>query len=251
MLRSLTAQAKALRWLLAAVLIPPALLLLVASVQTVAPLWMLMRDPVSIAELPPYTGFLSNLGVLLWCSAGTISLFAAALIRHAHPNPAGARFLFWGGVLTLMLMADDFFTIHEVLAFHGGLPDTLIIGVYAALAGAYFLSFRHYIWTTDFLLLAVALGFLGTSIIVDAFDPKDSVLIFALVGDRYHLVEDGPKLMGIAAWLGYFVRVGWSEILAGRNKAFPTQVEHEPEEHVRPTMNTRTSAYFGHPARLK
>lgn len=118
-----------------------------------------------------------------------------------------------------MLMADDFFTVHEVLTHHGGLPDTLIIGMYAALAVIYFVAFRRHIWTTDYLLLVIALAFLGASIIMDALDLKDSELIFMLVGDRYHLVEDGPKLMGIAAWSGYSARVCRGEILSVREGA--------------------------------
>lgn len=89
MLRPLIVQARALRWVLFAFLVPPALILLVASVQNVAPMWMLMRDPVSIAELPPYTGFISNLGTLLWCAAGSICLFAAAVLRPLHRSAEG------------------------------------------------------------------------------------------------------------------------------------------------------------------
>jgi hypothetical protein len=147
--------------------------------------------------------------VILWCAAGAISVFAGALLWRTQPADRVGRFLIWGGLLTLMLMGDDFFTVHEGLSFHLGIPDFLIVGLYAALAGVYFLVFRDVIWRTDYLLLAVALAFLGTSIVVDALDPKDSPLIFALVGDRYHLVEDGPKLIGISVWLGYFARVSW------------------------------------------
>jgi hypothetical protein len=214
MVYDLARQARTLWPWIAAVLVPPLLLLLTAAIQTVAPMGMLMRDPVSIAELPPYTGALSNVGVLLWCGAAAISTFTALLIRSTRGRTRPAALLLWGACLTLLLMLDDLFTVHEAAAFHLDIPDSVVVGLYAVLAFSYVVAFARDIARTDYLVLLISLGFLAASVVVDAFDPKDSELIYALVGDRYHLVEDGPKLVGISAWLGYYARVCWVEARA-------------------------------------
>lgn len=113
-------------------------------------------------------------------------------------------------------MADDLFTVHEVIAYYGGIYDTVVIAIYGIMACVYLFVFRSFVMSTEYSILLLALMFFGVSIFVDMLNPKDSELIFALVGDRYHLVEDGPKLIGIAVWLAYFARVAWTRILLPR-----------------------------------
>lgn len=37
----------------------------------------LARDPVSLMDVHPFTGILSNLGILLWCMSASICLFSS------------------------------------------------------------------------------------------------------------------------------------------------------------------------------
>lgn len=199
------------------------LVLAVASVQRAVPMELLMRDTVSIVEVPPYVGALSHLGVLLWCSTAAIALFGGSFLWARRGRDRMAEWLVGGGLLSLLLMGDDLFTVHEVIAYYAGLPDSLVIAVYGGVAVAYFAAYRRTAAETDVLLLGVALLLLGTSILVDLINPKDSALLYAVVGDRYHLVEDGPKLLGIAVWLAYYARVCWVEVGRAAPETGPTK----------------------------
>jgi hypothetical protein len=73
------------------------------------------RDIAAIAKIHPLSGFLSNLGILLWCAAASICSFAAMTLRKIKP-----RDIFWfllsSAVLSAYLMFDDLFQFHEELA---------------------------------------------------------------------------------------------------------------------------------------
>ncbi len=177
---------------------PPIALLIIAGVQTRVPVSTLMRDPAAIAGLPSYTGALSNLGVLLWCATASVCLFAALVLTRVGSLPRERGLLLGAGLLSGVLMLDDLFQVHEVAARLLGVPDSLISAFYAALLAGLLLRFAPEIKRSNYALLLVALGFFALSLTVDALDPK------ALIGSRYHLLEDGPKLLGIVSWLGYY-----------------------------------------------
>jgi hypothetical protein len=61
---------------LAAELMALGLVLLVANLKGI-PLYILTGDPTAVRNVPFFTGFLSNVGVLLWAGATAICLFSA------------------------------------------------------------------------------------------------------------------------------------------------------------------------------
>jgi hypothetical protein len=68
----------------------------------------------------------------------------------------------------------------------------------------FLLRFSLYILTrTEYLLLLVAVGFIGASTLWDFFVPT-------LPG--YYLYEDGLKFCGVVAWAAYFARSGLSAL---------------------------------------
>lgn len=157
----------------------------------------LTRDPAGINETPVYVGFLSNIGILLWAAAAAVCLFAVRLLGPGS-HPVARRFLLASGAFTLLLTADDLFLLHErVVPNLLGVSELASMAVYGLLGGAYLAFFLPVIRRTRKVLLVLAIVFFGLSIAVDLFHPPVPA---------YLLVEDGAKLVGIAAWLAYLTR---------------------------------------------
>lgn len=66
--------------------------------------------PTAIAGIHPLSGFISRLGVLLWCAAASICFFAAWTLRNSKQGDT-FRFLLFFALLTAYLMFDDLFQI--------------------------------------------------------------------------------------------------------------------------------------------
>lgn len=175
------------------------------------PLGVLMRDPIAIAELPTYTGFLSQIGIFFWFSAAAICLFCAKVISSHFRQYRGGlsikTFLMVSGSLTLLLGLDDAFLLHEGLFPACGIPETVVFSCYGSFILFYLFRYRSVILKTDYKLLGMALTCFGISIGLDVVEPS---------GIDPYLFEDGAKLVGIVSWLSYFVRVGEFAITSGQ-----------------------------------
>lgn len=161
------------------------------------PIAFFVRDPAATLDGHPLTGALSNLGILVWCTAAVICFFASALL--GAPGRTLARFFFWSGVLTAILLLDDFFLFHDDLAKRAfGVPQRLVEVGYVAGVGAYLLIFRRVILESKWPRLLLALSFFAASMFVDQVQhlwPSPWRIGF----------EDGAKFLGIVAWMAYFV----------------------------------------------
>ena len=71
------------------------------------------RDPLSIMDAPVYIGILSNLGILFWTAGAAICFFSAAIISDIKHQSQAFYFLLFGGIITTVLLFDDFFIFHE------------------------------------------------------------------------------------------------------------------------------------------
>jgi len=223
--RSVIEQGKSLRVALLVIATPVVALLAIAGVQSRVPVGDLTRDPAAIAGLPLYTGVVSHVGVLLWCSAASVSLFASAVLHRQQRNAPLAKFLFCAGGFTVVLMIDDLFMVHEAAAYVVGIPDSAIVLAYGVLGATLAVAFRRQILASEYLLLFASLLFLGASIAVDASNLTDSQGLRTSISARYHLLEDGPKLLGIAFWLGYYARLAWRAV---ENPGVASHAEENP-----------------------
>lgn len=116
----------------------------------------------------PLTGAVSNLGVLLWWTAASVSLFVAFLAKRAYRTKEAANYLLWTGLLTASLAIDDLFMVHDGLVrLHTPIPQPLVLALVAVAAAAVFWRFHRFIGTTPWPILAVALTMLATSLVVD------------------------------------------------------------------------------------
>jgi len=190
------------RWPLALYLPPLTLLLFVTliSLWTGTPISWFTRDPADIADISPFAGVISNLGILGWCAAVAVCGLTFFLLQGVEERAPPARFFLVAALLTTLLMFDDFFLFHErVFPVYLHIRQRYLYLFYAAAVVLFLLVFRRVILRTDWRLLVVAFAFFSLSILVDLTSG-------ALAGSfpAYHLVEDGGKFLGIVSWLGYF-----------------------------------------------
>lgn len=149
----------------------------------------------------PFIGIVSNLGVLLWCATAAICFFCFSLLRRTSAN-RGASFFLFTGALTLALLLDDFFLLHEhVFPDLLGISGLVLFAGYGLAIALVVLRFRKFIQETSFIFLLLAAGCFGVSLGID----------FLTYGSL-PLLEDGAKLLGIVSWLGYFVIAGVASI---------------------------------------
>ena len=173
---------------------------------------MLTKDPVAVADLPAYTGFVSQLGIFIWAATAAVCLFTFAIQQRALKR-SGGSFLLASGLLTFALGFDDAFLLHEQVLPGFGVDQYVVMVGYMVLVLCYLGYFFRQIWRTDYWLLACALAFFACSVAIDWWDPQiDRSTLF--------LFEDGAKLIGLVCWAVYFLRLsgsafGNSSLLAG------------------------------------
>ena len=168
-------------------------LVTLAALEGHIPLSRMTRDMAALAKVHPFTGVVSNVGILLWCATAAICLFSSSLLRQrgAHPE---ARFLLWAGLMTTALLFDDFFMFHEYLApVHFHINEKAVHASYFCVTAVYLLRNRRVILEASYQLLAAALVLFAGSILFD------------LAGGHswWILGEDGCKILGIASWFAY------------------------------------------------
>ncbi|MGM0578118.1 MAG: hypothetical protein ACQEXJ_20505 [Myxococcota bacterium] len=159
----------------------------------------LTRDPSQILDAAWYTGLLSYAGLAAWAACAGIAIFGGLLLRRVDSEVPVARLLLGGGALSLVLLADDTLTIHEVvLPWYLGLPQPVTYALYGLLGLAFLGWNLRAVLETDYLLLAIAVGLLGTSVVADVLIPYGPVGV---------VFEDFVKFAGIVFWLAYFAHV--------------------------------------------
>jgi len=177
-----------------------------ASRATGTPIGDFTRDIFSTAEVPLYTGIVSNVGIILWGTTAAICLFA----RGLAPEAAARRFLLASAAVSAALAVDDAFMIHEWVGPRlTGLDEKVFLGTYAVGFAAYLAAFRGAIRRAGPGALAVALGLFALSTGMDVIEPEDAA------GWQY-LTEEGFKLLGIGVWLGF--SLGVAADAAGRDQ---------------------------------
>lgn len=191
----------------------PAVLLLglvtTACLRWSLPASLFMREPQRLGQLPWYAGMLAMVTVWLWCATATTCLFAWSVLRGRPGADRLPAFLRYFGVLTIAVMLDDAFQLHEKAGWFG-LDEKLVYAAYFAALLRGLISFREELLQSQPRLLVSAALFLGLSVFVDARQYHYD----ARFGPWRILVEDGLKLLGAAGWLGFF----WTA--AGRSLRF-------------------------------
>lgn len=168
----------------------------------------LLVDIAVVGKVSPISGFLSNLGMLLWCTTAAISMFTAILV-YRIVNFRKFMFFLYGSLFTISLLLDDLYMFHDhmIKIFFGAREEIFYAG-YIVFAVVYVIIFKKEIFQSNYFTLFVALGLMGASITCD-YLTDISILI---AGKWEYLVEDGLKWFGIVWWCSYFVQTSYSTI---------------------------------------
>jgi hypothetical protein len=190
---------------------PLLVLLLLLGWQTWIPIEALTRDPLAILDKPFYLGALSSIGILFWCASAAFCLFSFLVLKQRRQGRDFANFFLASSGITLFLLLDDLFLIHEqIFPIYLNLSENLVLGGHVVILLSYLICFRKIILRTEFLILLAALGFFALSILADldmiALPPT------SVREGIEALLEDGLKLLGIATWCTYFARAGLEQI---------------------------------------
>ena len=198
-----------------------ALLLLI-----LAAIWLLCRiydldvslftmDPSALTGgMHPLYGALSTLGMFLWSGAASLCLLAAFALKD-HLARSQKRFLIWSAILTLYLLFDDAFMIHDFLVpYYLQVDQKFVIIMNFALIFVYLIAFFRVILKTEYTFFLLSAFYMALSVFLD------------LLADYYYLqisylIEDGFKILGIASWFIYFFLTASGitrRITAGKNR---------------------------------
>jgi hypothetical protein len=162
------------------------------------------KDPVQIMNAPFYLGLFSNIGILLWCGSVVVCFFARTFIPKTAENKPIRVFLFFSGLIAMLLMSDDLFLLHEIVfPEYFDVPTKGVFVIYSNILLLYALLFRETILKTDYIVLGLAFMLIGASTFVKRIPmpiPEDTFL------------EDAVKLFGIICWFTYFLRLGFKEL---------------------------------------
>ena len=197
------------------------LLVIFLNFVTGIPISQFTRDPAAIANINPFFGFVSNIGILLWCATASICFFSSTIIRKynqqidVYKGREFSNFLMIAGFFTLLILLDDLFLFHElVFPIFLNIPGKFLFASYAIILLWYFFRFKNIIIKTKLTFLFLSLLCFGISIIIDVLRDRLDISIY-----QAHLFEDGFKLLGIFSWLSYFVTVSFKVLSRYGKKA--------------------------------
>lgn len=186
--------------------LPPVLLNAIFLLQPWFDKWLIYVDPLLAAELTTdccdrSLGMASNIGVLYWAVGAACCGLAAALLWDRGPQRK-ARMLAQAALLTGFLGIDDLIMLHDSVFPRLGVPEMVTFSVYGVLGLAYLTANWRLIQREEPWLFLAAVGFLVLSLAVDATG-NDARELWK------HLLEEGAKLMGVAGWCVWHVRLGY------------------------------------------
>jgi hypothetical protein len=162
----------------------------------IPPSWM-TRDLADITGRGSYLGLLSQIGVMAWTGAVVMCLWSSRILWGSAGGARDARFLLVSGLVTLLLLLDDAFMLHERILPRMQVPERVVLGAHLLVIGGWLWWFRTEVLASEVLLLGGALLFLGISAGVDQVVPFSEDVAF---------LEDSPKFLGILLWLAYSLR---------------------------------------------
>lgn len=187
--------------------VPFLLLLIAIKIQNKATISEVVIDVFTVADIPAYTGFVSNIGILIWCFSFAVGIFTYLTLKRERVLRRLAPFWLYSSSLSFLFLCDDFFLLHErFFNTYFRISEKLVMIAYIAFLIVYLIQFRRIILESRFLFMFLFLFFLGLSQSLDFLEP----ILFSDLGlkthDNYRLLEEGTKLLGIVSWGMYMLR---------------------------------------------
>ncbi|MBK6914298.1 MAG: hypothetical protein IPH11_11835 [Ignavibacteriales bacterium] len=161
----------------------------------------LTANPISLLDLPFYQGILQRIGVILWGGTVLITLFSFSVLKSSENLKDIKKFLLYSGIFFGYFLMDELLLIHNfILPKVFNIHQLIVLIVYVILTVLLLLKFRNLIKKNNISLFAVAVTFLGLSVLVDIL----SYLNVVRFSFRY-LLDDGLKFLGIANLFIYYL----------------------------------------------
>lgn len=168
----------------------------------------IFRDVAVIGKVPSYSGFMSQLGLLLWSASTTICFFTYFVLKKREASrKESLNTLLFAGLLSGYLMIDDTFMLHEEIFpdYIKFIPEKVVI-ILLGIAMLLFLYFnRREILQSEYGILLLAYGFFGFSVAIDAI--PDRFYVGSYFFEKIELfLEDGAKFTAITTWFVFYTR---------------------------------------------
>ncbi|MCF8273376.1 MAG: hypothetical protein K9I95_06055 [Flavobacteriaceae bacterium] len=170
------------------------------------PFEKLTGDPALIFNSHPFIGFLSNIGVLIWCFTASVCYFTSLILLKKNDKINGMFFL-GSAIFTSLLLIDDFFMFHDYIFYsfkNFQIAQPITFTMYAVFLFWYIIKFYKVILNSIYIFLVLGVGFLGLSAFTD--------IIFESLGFEY-FIEDSFKFIGIINWMLFFTISSYKLIL--------------------------------------
>jgi hypothetical protein len=166
------------------------------------------RDITAIADIPFYAGLISQLGGILWSASAAVCLLTTFVLRLQKQNVPAGRFLFQAGMITLALLLDDVYLFHDsVFTEYLHIRQRYVYLIYIVMVVSFLVLNRQVILASEYWILGVSFLLFGVSLFFDNMHLYEHEPFTAiLTKSRSTILEDAPKLAGIATWLLYFTK---------------------------------------------
>ena len=191
------------------------LIVTIASYYLQSDIAVFFKDPLDITGGHPFFGIMSNIGVIVWSFSVAICFFSYFLLKTSKKYHDVLGFIMFGGFISLVLLLDDLFMLHEIIYLrYFGVGEEIVFSFYGMMMFFYLVKFRKILVKTEFIFLLLAVFFFALSILADLI-PKSLIpksLIPKSLIPWYLLFEDGPKFLGIVSWFGYQYSVCFQEL---------------------------------------
>lgn len=171
------------------------------------PVWKLAKDAADVIGYPAYFGMLSSWSSMLWMATAAICLFTAVITWKDPSDPRTRRFLFFSGLLSLIIAIDDLYLLHDrILPGLFDVREAVFYLFYLFLMTGYLIVFFRQISRSDYILFWIAFFLL-------AFSRGFYKLLPFL--REFNTTNDMFKYFGIVFWLAFFVRTAAKHLRRG------------------------------------
>ena len=163
----------------------------------------LTSDIVTVTDVPPYYGFLSQLSCVIWAVSATICFYTYSLVK----DRAFKFFFLISGSITAYLLIDDLYLLHDSVYIVLGISQEAIFVLYAIGMLIYLFRFKSTFLSTNYTIIIIAFACFFLSLFIDLF----------LMGYPEYitkLMEESFKFIGLLFWAIYFYDTGTKQIVS-------------------------------------
>jgi hypothetical protein len=154
----------------------------------------LTPDPTEAGDEKPWFGFFSNLGLMLWAGAASVSGFAGYVLWRSGGGREAVSFFLATGALICLAAFDDAYRLHESVAPEKlGVPQEVGLALLVVIAVAWAIRYRAALLRSESVLLGLGIAAIGVSVMVD------------VLPGGYGGIEDYAKFVGVATLFAWVV----------------------------------------------